>query len=89
MGEEKYSLVLFVEDSVQNINIVLTDWIVHNKIDDNLYCEFIDKSQAKNFEIPKFLCKKVKNLENPDESWKFHHVDVRGRAGKGIVIPKI
>lgn len=82
MCEEKYSLVLFVEDSQKNIDIVPSDWIVHNKIDDNLYCKFINESQAKNIEISKLLRKKVKNLENPDESWKFHRVDVRGRAGK-------
>ncbi|KAK0076755.1 hypothetical protein PV326_010548, partial [Microctonus aethiopoides] len=80
MCEEKYSLVLFVEDSQENIDIVPSDWIVHNKIDDNLYCKFISESEAKNIEISKLLRKKVKNLENPDESWKFHRVDVRGRA---------
>ncbi|KAK0075521.1 hypothetical protein PV326_011511 [Microctonus aethiopoides] len=87
MGEEKYSLVLFVEDSEKNIDIVPSDWIVHNKIDDNLYCKFIDESQAKNVEISKLLWKKVKNLENPGESCKFHRVDVRGRA-EAVVLAK-
>ncbi|KAK0073782.1 hypothetical protein PV325_009244 [Microctonus aethiopoides] len=80
MSEEKYSLVLFVEDSQENIDIVPSNWIVHNKSDDNLYCKFINESQPKNIEISKLLRKKVKNLENPDESWKFHRVNVRGRA---------